>query len=273
MLDQINWTLSAFAQVVRPLLRLALRMGLKYNQVDAVLRTVLLDEAKKILIAQSTRKPNVSQLSTATGINRKDVMARVRATTPYDPAAQLPPSAQVLTAWMQLAAENPAHIRLPIAAANGTLSFEDLATQATRGNVHHRAVLDDLLRLGMAVQAQDSVELKSDGFLPSTDLQYMLGFLAEHTGDHLQAAVSNVLGDAPKMLERAVYADGLSREECERIHQIARLRWAALHQELVKELTLSVARSPDGDQRIKVGIYTFYEDDAAHARPAPGDKP
>lgn len=265
MLDQISWTLSAFAQVVRPLLRLSLRMGIKYNQIDAVLRAVLLEEAQKKIDGQSSKKPNVSQLSIATGLNRKDVMARVSSTTPYDPASALPPSAQVLTAWMQLAAEDSANIRLSIARVAGALSFEELATQATRGNVHHRTVLDDLLRLGMAVEAQGFVELKSDGFLPSTDLQYMLRFLAEHTCDHLQAAVSNVLGDAPKMLERAVYADGLSREECERIHQITRLRWAALHQELIKELTLSVARSPNGDQRIKVGVYTLYESESSNS--------
>ncbi|MEY2860242.1 MAG: hypothetical protein RL392_700 [Pseudomonadota bacterium] len=259
MRDRLDWTLSAVARVVRPLLRLGLHMGLKYNQVDAVVRSVLLEEAQKMLAAESSGKPNVSQLSIATGINRKEVTTRVRATTPYDLSAQLPPAAQVLTAWMQLAAEDAAHIRLPIVSEDNALSFEALATQASRGNVHHRAMLDDLLRLGMAVESQGYVELKSDGFLPSNDLQYMLGFLSEHTSDHLQAAVSNVLGDAPKMLERAVYADGLCKEECERIHQIARLRWAALHQELVKELNIAVARSPQGNQRIKVGIYTLYE--------------
>lgn len=271
MLDQISWTLSALAQVVRPLLRLSLRMGIKYNQIDAVVRAVLLEEAQKKLAAQTTKKPNVSQLSVATGLNRKDVMARVSTTTPYDPAKQLPPSAQVLTSWMQLASEDSSNIRLSITRVAGALSFEELATQATRGNVHHRTVLDDLIRLGMAVETQGFVELKSDGFLPSNDLQYMLRFLAEHTSDHLQAAVSNVLGDAPKMLERAVYADGLSREECERIHQIARLRWAALHQELIKELTLSVARSPNGDQRIKLGVYALYENTSSNVPESQGE--
>jgi hypothetical protein len=91
----------------------------------------------------------------------------------------------------------------------------------------------------------------------------MLKFLADHTRDHLQAAVTNVLGEQPKMLERAVYADGLTLVEADRIHQLARLRWTALHHELVREMTLAVENSgQQGDQRIKVGIYTLVEKEA-----------
>jgi len=263
MQKQFSWANSAFIRVLRPLVRLALRMGLKHKQMDHALRTVLLEEAQTLLQLTDAAKANVSQLSIATGIHRKEVSTRLAAladAASVPSAPPLPPSAQVLTAWMHLASQDPALLRLPLSASAGSPSFEELATQASRGNVHHRTLVDDLLRLGMATESNGFVELEAAQFVPAQDLQYMLGFLAEHTADHLQAAVHNVLSDAPKMLEQAVYADGLTVQECDRIHALARLRWKALHKELVEELTLAVSRSPQGTHRIKVGVYTLFED-------------
>ncbi|WP_342616226.1 DUF6502 family protein [Rhodoferax sp. GW822-FHT02A01] len=265
MHDQISWTTHAFIKVLKPLVRLGLRMGMKYKQIDLAVRTVLLEEAQ-LMLTSGIGRSNVSQLSIATGINRKDVTARLEAMASEPPAPPLPPSAMVLTAWMDLVSQDPSMRRLALTSSDETPSFDKLAAQGSRGNVHHRAMLDDLLRLGMATEDRGYVELKSDQFIPANDLQYMLNFLADHTGDHLQAAVHNVLADPPKLLEQAVYADGISQKECERIHQLARKRWAGLHQEMVKEMKLAVARSPEGDQRIKVGIYTWYEGPKSEAQ-------
>lgn len=268
MQTKISWTLQACSRILRPVVRLSLKMGLKHTHLDRLLRDLLLQEATQILSREGSGRPNISQLSMATGINRKDVTARVRATDLPVDGDQLPPAAQAFTAWLQLAMEIPALRRIPIRKAPGVapdaVSFESLAHKASRGNVHHRALLDDLIRLGMVSEGDGMVDLKADGYLPSEDLEYMLKFMADHTRDHLQAAVSNVLGDQPKMLERAVYADGLTLAEADRIHQLARLRWTALHHELVRELTLAVENSGEqGDQRVKVGIYTLVEAEGA----------
>lgn len=65
------------------------------------------------------------------------------------------------------------------------------------------------------------------------------------------------------MLERAVYARGLTLQECEQIQRLVRERWAALHHELAQEMTQAVDRAPSGATgRIRVGIYTYYEDES-----------
>ncbi|MDO9164554.1 MAG: DUF6502 family protein [Rhodoferax sp.] len=261
MLDQVSWTQAACSRVLRPVVRLALTMGLKYSHLDTLLRELMLDEARRLWLATGISKPNISQLAMTTGLNRKDVTARIRDVDAPSHPSGLSPAANVFTAWLQLARENPDKTRLPINASAQGASFETLARQASRGNVHHRAVLDELIRLGMVVEKGGWVELAADGFVPAGDLQSMLALLGDNTRDHLQAAVSNTLGEPPRMLERAVYADGLTQEECECLHQLARQRWDTLHHELVQEMTAAIERSgPGGNQRIKIGIYTLYEE-------------
>jgi hypothetical protein len=100
----------------------------------------------------------------------------------------------------------------------------------------------------------------------------MLAFLGDNVRDHLQAAVSNTLGQQPRMLERAVYASGLTLEDCERIHQVARQHWEATHHLLVREMTDAVEQSDgQGAGRMRVGIYAYYEDerDRPHGIEAP----
>lgn len=66
------------------------------------------------------------------------------------------------------------------------------------------------------------------------------------------------------MLERAVYAKGLTVEDCERIHQLVRHRWSVLHDELAQEMRRAVDDAAEaGTSRIRVGIYTYYEDSAS----------
>ncbi len=262
MHEQTSWTLAACTRILRPLVHLALAMGLKYSHLDGLLRRLLLEEATRIWQAAGVNNPNISQLSMTTGLNRKDVTARVRAESPPLPNSELSPAAKVFTTWRALVDQDPANRRLPMRAEPPAISFEQLARQESKGNVHHRSMLDDLIRLGMVLETNQHVELVSDAFVPARDLQAMLAFLGENTRDHLEAAVTNTLGKGPRMLERAVYADGLSQAESERLHLIARQRWDTLHQELVKEMTHSVARSgATGTRRIKVGIYALHEDE------------
>jgi hypothetical protein len=261
MHERLQWMQAAWARVLRPMVRLALAHGLKHAQMESVLRNLLLDEARRQLVQQGIGRPNISQLSTLTGLNRKEITARVRASGDDPGPPVLSPATLVFTRWLQMATDEPALRRLPIKAQDGKPAFESLARESTRGNVHHRSVLDDLIRLGMVAEVGDQVELTAEGFIPANDLQGMLEFVAQNGRDHLQAAVNNTLGDGPRMLERAVFADGLSAEECERVQLLTREAWAEMHHRLVDELHRGVAQSgPDASHRIKIGIYVLHED-------------
>lgn len=262
MQDRLTWAQSACARVMRPLVRLALGMGLKHPHLESMLRDLLLDEATRLWRRQGVSAPNISQLAVTTGLNRKDVTARVRRPADPLPHTELSAAAKTFTRWLQLATQDPALQVLPVAANGEDLSFEDVAREASRGDVHHRAVLDELMRLGMCSRTDTShVELTAEGFVPTADLQSTLAFLGDNLRDHAAAAVSNTLGEAPLMLERAVFAEGLSEADVDAVHQSVRQRWSQLHRELVGQLTEAIARSGgQGTRRLRIGVYVFHED-------------
>ncbi|MDM0034739.1 DUF6502 family protein [Variovorax sp. J22P271] len=267
---QIAWVLGAFARVLRPLVRLALAFGVKHAHLEEVLRDVLLDEARRAWLQKGT-EPNISQLSVTTGLNRKAVTSRVRETASSLPQTEMSAEARTLTLWLQMFAENPAHRSLPIVSDDASAaSFEAVARRASRGNVHHHAILGELVRLHMATVRDGMAELAVAGFVPSNDLRGMLAFLGDNVRDHLLAGHANVLAAQPPLLERSVFASGISRAECERIHQLARDRWGGLHHELTREMRRAYEAADAADSgRIRVGIYTYYEDAQEQAAAAP----
>jgi hypothetical protein len=269
---QIAWVLGACARVLRPLVRLALTFGVKHAHFEEVLREVLLDEARRAWLAKGT-EPNISQLSVTTGLNRKAVTSRVRETPVQLPHSEMSAEARTLTLWLEMFAEDPAHRSLPIVSEDASMpSFEAVARRASRGNVHHRAILGELVRLNMAIERDGMAELAVSGFVPANDLKSMLSFLGDNVRDHLLAGLSNILGGQPPLLERSVFATGISREDCERIHQLARERWGGLHHELTREMRLAYDAADERESgRIRVGIYTYYEDARQEAAAAASD--
>lgn len=235
-------------------------LGLKQPHLQELVNDLLLEEAKRSWEAKGVR-PNISQLSITTGINRKAVTIQVR--TPRDPLAptELSSAAKTLTVWLEMATDNEALRALPISADGTAPSFESMAWIGSRGNVHHRAILEELTRLGLVVEKANRVELKADGFVPATDLPGMLSFFADNGRDHLATSVSNILAERPPMLERSVFANGLSIDACEEIHQLVRARWSTLHHELAHEMRSAVdVGGESATARIRVGIYTYFED-------------
>ncbi|MFO1297897.1 MAG: hypothetical protein U1F25_16495 [Rubrivivax sp.] len=165
-------------------------------------------------------------------------------------------------------------------------SFEALA-QATTRDVHPRSLLDELCRLGLARldAATDTVALQGDAFVPSGDRVRMLGFLGDNVGDHLRAAVDNVLASGkPPHLEQALFAQGLSAASLESLRPLLREQWAALRAAVVPALEARIAadaaagalhRDAVGGEplaRVRLGLYA-YQETAAAAGASGDDQP
>ena len=244
---------------MRPLVRLALAAGIKHAQLEELLRQLLLDEASALWKKNGVARPNVSQLSVTTGLNRKDVSQRVRVSLDEAlPPTESSAAARVFTYWLQMSSTTPSLKALPV---HGNFpSFEAFAKLASRGDVHHRAVLDELLRLGMVAESDGIAELTAEAFVPSKDDKSMLAFLADNGHDHLLAAVENVLAPQPKFLERSVFAEGVPLHDCRELQDAMRQEWAGIQQRVVDKLTQAIKVAPaEGTHRMRVGIYTYFE--------------
>ena len=150
---------------------------------------------------------------------------------------------------------------------------------ATR-DVHPRALLEELLRLKLAKldAERDVVSLTEDMFVPHGDAPRMLGYLGANVGDHLQAAVANVLGHKPTHFEQAIAADGLSAASLAEVRPLLREHWRRLTEAMVpllERLIEADAAQPGTEptHRLRLGLFAFdTPDDAASEEPKPATR-
>ncbi|HWI11803.1 MAG TPA: DUF6502 family protein [Burkholderiaceae bacterium] len=266
---------DALAAVLRPLAQLCVAFGLPFAEVTEQLKRACVDAAR---VGQADAARRVSRISTATGINRREV-TRLLAAEPR-PVAVRPRSRSVATEvfahWTtarEFRDRRGAPRALPRQGPGA--SFETLARSVTT-DVHPRSILEQLVRLGLAEldPKRDRVTLVRDAFVPRGDARRMFGFLGENVGDHLAGAVENVLGDGQRHFEQAVFADELSEESMQQVRTLVTAQWRLLMQAMVPELERLIERDRIGaktaDRRLRIGLYT-YEAQTLPARAS--DKP
>lgn len=263
-LDPAALTL-ALGQLMEPLAALAIARGVPFVTVEELLKTAFVDVAR----AAHPNLPGhrmVSRISTTTGINRREV-SRITQAPKETPTVRRSPATRVFTKWLADPALTTRKGDLMALPRQGPApSFEALAQSVTR-DVHPRSLLVELCRLGLARVDGDMVHVVRDSFVPRGDTDRMLGFLGSNVGDHLRAAVANVLADTPPHLEQAVFADELSQDSLDAFRQLMRTQWKALLEATVPALQQLIdadrAAGRPQNQRVRVGLYTYNEAMAA----------
>ncbi len=271
---------EALARLLAPVAQLAVARGLPFAAVEEMLKLAFVqaaDAAHPDLLAH--RK--VSRITTSTGINRREV-TRLTQQPPRTAVHSRSLASELFGHWRtQQPYRGPDGQPRVLPRQGAAPSFESLAQCITR-DVHPRSLLDELLRLGMASwdQAADSVALAREIFVPQGDRGQQLGFLGQNAGDHLSAAVDNVLRDDHAHFEQAIFASGLSAASLDSVRPAIRAQWQALLAALVPalqgcvEADSSLQPAPQG--RLRVGLYTYQEaaDGAVDSRSAgPSDSP
>jgi len=268
--------LAALRRVLEPLATLAVQRGLPYAAVEELARRAFVaaaDAAHPDVLAH--RK--VSRLATTTGINRREVTRLLGLLRDAQAAAPLPQrslASEVFAHWMSDARYRDRRGEPRVLKRQGRApSFESLAQAITR-DVHPRSLLDELLRLKLAVldPEHDTVALMRDAFVPRGDRVRMLQYLGDNVGDHLSGAVANVLSDGRRHFEQAVFADGLSEESVHEVWQHIGELWKGLLAALVPALEHKVERDSPHEgatHRLRLGLYTFDQDTKAAPAPPP----
>ena len=264
----------AIRHALRPLVRLLLARGVRYPAICVMLKDLYFEEA----LAELGEDPGTttSRISLSTGLHRKDV-SRMRAEgEAREPVAlETALASEVFTRWISerrfLDARRKPRPLPRLASVGGERSFEALATSVS-SDVRAKALLDELLRLGLVrLDGDDQVVLNGEAFVPRKGSGEVLYYFGENLHDHLAAAVHNLLGREPALLEQAIFGGDLSRESVDELAELVRRAWHDLVQEIVpraSKLDERDAKAGRTDHRMRFGIYFYSEAKQAKAKQA-----
>lgn len=279
-MSRADLALDAALRAMTPLIGFLLREGVTYPRVADALKASFLEAGRDVLESSSTRITD-SSISTLTGIHRKDVRAWRSEGNPLTRSRTLGVAMAAFAAW----SNDPAYCDKKgrprvLDRFGGAGSFEALATSISN-DVHPRTLLEELKRLGVVRLVQgnerepgEKVQLSLEAFVPTKGTAELLELLADHSCDHIAAAVHNVLALGPPMLEQSVFADALTQQSVDRIDSLARRAWSRALRDVVREATALSARDqgrPGADQRFRLGMYFFHGPQQPANEPALGD--
>jgi Family of unknown function (DUF6502) len=257
--------LTQVLRALRPLVGLLVRQGVHYPAVAAALKPLFLEAAQHEL-ARHGKPATDSALSLMSGVHRRDVRTLTRehiarsATAPQSMSL----SSEVVAQWMANPKLAPKARPKVLPRHGQTDSFDALVASVSR-DVRPRAVLDEMLRLGVAQETDDGgVALRHDGFAPRQALADMAAALADNLHDHAAAAAANLDGGR-NFLEQAVYADELSDASVEALRLAARQAWQSAFEAVLAKAQQRCdhdarhAEPAERQRRMRFGVY-FYSD-------------
>lgn len=260
--------LGALRRLLRPLVRLLLARGVTYPMLQDLLKDLYVDVANRDFVIEGKRQTD-SRLSLLTGLHRKDVR-RLRETDLYPdeaPPQTVPLGVRLVTLWSSDprfldAQQRP--LALPrLGRGAEEVSFEGLV-QSLSKDIRPRAVLDELLRLGvLRLNDDDCVELHTEAFVPRTGFDEKAYFLGRNVGDHLAAAVNNLFDRQPPSFERGASYDALTPASVEELRVLAEKTGMQALKTLNRkamELEQRDSGKPDARRRFNFGAY-FYDAD------------
>ena len=276
--------LARVLHVLRPLVRLLVHHGVTYPALAAALNRIFLDEARRELQRRGMVATD-SALTLLSGVHRRDVRtltrespaaagAEVARADQVEPAPSL--AAEVVGRWMHERRwrDRRGHPRLLPRGAGEALSFDALVHSVSR-DVRPRAVLDELVRLGVAEETEAGVRLAAEGFAPRRGLAEMSALFAANLHDHAAAAVANLRGEA-NFLEQAVFVDQITEESARQMQQVGVAAWkTAMREVMAKAQERFDADQPlpaaERLQRARFGVY-FYSEAQDGSAAAIGDR-
>lgn len=254
---------QATQSLLRPLAALAVSKGVPFADLQEQLKQAFVEAASA---AHDELLPHrrVSRIATATGLSRREV-TRLTHGAAAPSAAKRPLATEVFARWLTDPAFRDKRGAPRVLPRQGAApSFEALAQAVTR-DVHPRSLLDELVRLGLAQLDEhgEHVRLVRDAFVPRGDAERMFEFLGQNVGDHLSAAVANVLGDGRQHFEQAVFCDELSEQSIEALRALITAHWKQLVEAMVPAMESLIeedrAAARTQDRRVRVGLYSYTE--------------
>jgi len=262
---------AAVERVLRPLFRILLRNHMSFKAfVDIAKHTYVEVAADEFGIPG--KKTSVSRVALLSGLTRKEVQRLLDAPAVDDAEAgeRYNRAARVVAGWVRDpefsdAEGNPKILTLQEGAAGGRASFAALARRFS-GDIPFRAVLDELLRVGVAEKLDDDgIRLKTRAYVPESGDADKLNILGTDVSD-LVATIDHNLqhGAADPFFQRKVMYDNVPVEALQEFRRMSGSQAQALLERLDKWLSqhdrdTHPETGGTGQIRTGIGIYYFEE--------------
>lgn len=193
MTETLHDTLGkAIRTLLRPLARILLRNGLPVATLVEYAKQAYVDVAAAEFGVPG-RKPSISRVAVITGLTRKDVSRLMKAHEGISaPVERYHRAARALTAWVREEDFQGRDGDPRALAVDGSSGFAELVRRYA-GDVPHRAVLDELIRVGAVERGDDGkLRLLTRAYVPRTGEEDKLAILGNDVADLVESIDHNL---------------------------------------------------------------------------------
>jgi Family of unknown function (DUF6502) len=261
--------------LLKPLVRLLLRHGVAYPSFAAALKQVFIDAAHAELKSEG-RVLTDSAVSLLSGVHRRDVRNLTR---PQSEAVAIRPepmnmAVQVVARWLSQPQYQDAQGQALVLPRGSPAGGFDALVASVSTDVRPRAVLDEMLRLGIAQETEAGIHLLEAGFAPRQGFAEMTQLLQANLHDHLAAATQN-LDQGRNFLEQSIFVDRLTEKSALRLHAVSAKAWRAAFKTVMQEANQRFeedqvnAPAEERTFRARFGSYFYSEENTTHDTPPP----
>jgi hypothetical protein len=268
---------AAVERVLRPLFRILLRNHMSFKAFVDIAKHTYVDVAASEFGIPG-KKTSVSRVALLSGLTRKEVQRLLDAPVADDAEAgeRYNRAARVVAGWVRDpefsdVEGNPRVLTLQ-EGDQGRASFAALARRFS-GDIPFRAVLDELLRVGVVEKLDDDgIRLKTRAYVPESGDADKLNILGTDVSD-LVATIDHNLqhGAADPFFQRKVMYDNVPVEALQEFRRLSGSQAQSLLERLDKWLSQHDRDThPEtrgtGQIRTGIGIY-YFEEDMAQQKP------
>lgn len=200
---------SAIKQLMKPLMRFLIDQQITLPTLMEVIKSAYVEVAEKDF-SIADKPPTDSRINLLTGVHRKDVKRLRDLNQQHKPSERLSINSLMLASWMS---EEPYCIKgIPqTLAINGDNSFETLANEYSRQNIHASSIMESWLQLGwVSKNDEQTLKLNMDALHDKQLTEDQLFFFAQNLADHMATSTGNLI-NKQKNFERAVFYNKLSQ--------------------------------------------------------------
>ncbi|WP_166253770.1 DUF6502 family protein [Marinobacter salicampi] len=254
----------ALARILRPLARLLLRNGIAFGEFSELVKRAYVEAAYEDF-RHNRRKPTDSKAAVLTGLTRKEIR-RLREAGPevsdHTAGSHLNRASRVVSGWVRdpdFQDPEGAPARLDFKARHG---FPELVKRYS-GDMTPRAVLDELIRVGV-VEQSDQLVLRKNAYIPAGDDSEMLAIFGEDVGDLIAVIDHNLASEREPLFQRTLTYNNVPPEIMAQWRALA----ASKSQELLKTLdrwlapyVREVPRTAVGEKQVRTRVGVFYLED------------